>query len=69
MRPNTRYGDNRPKTINVTNTNTGKTVSVEVAEMKDNSITIFLANGKIILYKQGNIFVGNKFGMELTYTP
>jgi len=67
MRPNTRYGDDRPKSITVVNTNTGKKVEVEVAEMKDNSITIFLANEKIILYKQGNIFVGNKFGMELTY--
>jgi hypothetical protein len=69
MRPNTRYGDDRPKSITVVNTNTGKKVEVEVAEMKDNSITIFLANEKIILYKQGNIFVGNKFGMELVYNP
>jgi len=69
MRPNTKFGDNRPKTINVTNTNTGKTVSVEVAEMTDKTITIYLANEKIVLRKEGTAYVGNKFGMELTYTP
>lgn len=69
MRPNTKFGDNRPKTITVTNTNTGKKVEVEVAEMTDRSITIYLANEKIVLYKQSNAYVGNKFGMELVYTP
>lgn len=69
MRPNTKFNDNRPKKITVTNTNTGKKVEVEVAEMNDRSITIYLANEKIILMKQGLVFVGNKFGMELTYKP
>jgi hypothetical protein len=67
MRPNTKFGDNRPKTITVTNTNTGKKVEVEVAEMTDKAITIYLANEKILLYRQGVNYVGNKFGMELTY--
>lgn len=69
MRPNTKFGDNRPKTITVTNTNTGKKVEVEVAEMTDRSITVYLANEKILLYKKANVYVGNKFGMELVYTP
>ncbi len=69
MRPNTKFGDNRPKTITVTNTNTGKKVEVEVAEITDRSITVYLANEKIVLLKTGKHYVGNKFGMELTYTP
>lgn len=68
MRPNTRYGDDRPKTITLVNTNTGKKVEAEVTSMNDNSITVFLANEKIVLYKKGNNYVGNKFGMELVYT-
>jgi hypothetical protein len=67
MRPNTKFSDNRPKTITVTNTNTGKTVEVEIAEMTDTAITIYLANEKILLHKKGTIYVGNKFGMELVY--
>lgn len=69
MRPNTKYQDTRPKNITLTNTNTGKKVEVEVATMNDNTITVFLANEKIVLYKQGKNYVGNKFGMELVYTP
>lgn len=69
MRPNTRYGDDRPKRITLSNTNNGKKVEADVANMNDNSITVFLANEKIILYKKGNNYVGNKFGMELVYTP
>ena len=69
MRPNTRHGDDRPKTITLVNTNNGKKVEAEVASMNDNSITVFLANEKIVLYKKGNNYVGNKFGMELVYTP
>ena len=68
MRPNTRYGDERPKKITLVNTNTGKKVEAEVASMNDNSITVFLANEKIVLYKKGNSYVGDKFGMELVYT-
>jgi len=68
MRPNTRHGDDRPKTITLVNTNNGKKVEAEVASMNDNSITVFLANEKIVLYKKGNNYVGNKFGMELVYT-
>jgi|688.fasta_scaffold806816_2 hypothetical protein len=69
MRPNTKFGDNRPKTITVTNTNTGKKVEVEVAEMTNKAITIYLANEKIVLMNTGKHYIGNKFGMELTYTP
>lgn len=68
MRPNTHYGDDRPKIITLVNTNTSKKVEAEVASMNDNSITVFLANEKIVLYKKGNNYVGNKFGMELVYT-
>jgi hypothetical protein len=53
----------------VTNTNTGKKVEVEVAEMTDKAITVYLANEKIVLLKTGKHYVGNKFGMELTYSP
>jgi predicted ribosome-associated RNA-binding protein Tma20 len=69
MRPNTKYSNDLPKNITVTNTNTGKQVEVEVAEMTDTSVIIYLANERIVLYKKNNIYVGNKFGMELTYTP
>jgi hypothetical protein len=69
MRPNTKFRDNRPKTISLTNTNTGKTVDVEVAEMTDKVITVYLADEKIVLINNGKHYVGNKFGMELTYTP
>lgn len=70
MRPNTRLSiTDRPKSITVTNTNTGVKVEVDVASMNDDSITIFLANEKIVLHKQNSIFVGNKFGMELVYNP
>lgn len=69
MRPNIRYGDDRPSKITLVNTNTGKKVEAEVAEMNDNSITVFLANEKIVLYKKGNNYIGNKFGMELVYSP
>jgi phosphatidylserine decarboxylase len=68
MRPNTRYETDLPKKITVTNTNTGKKVEVEVANMNDTSITIYLANEKIVLYKKGSNYIGNKFGMELVYT-
>jgi hypothetical protein len=68
MRPNTRFGNELPKTISVTNTNTGKKVEAEVASMNDSSITIFLANEKIVLYKKGSVYIGNKFGMELVYS-
>jgi hypothetical protein len=69
MRPNTKYSNNLPKQITLVNTNTGKKVETEVATMNDNSITVFLANEKIVLYKQGKNYVGNKFGMELVYIP
>ena len=69
MRPNTNYSSNHPKNITVTNTNTGKQVEVEVAEMTDKAITIYLANEKIVLMSTGKHYVGNKFGMELVYTP
>jgi hypothetical protein len=70
MRPNTRYtAADKPSSIMVTNTNTGKKVEAEVANWSDTAITIFLANEKIVLHKQGDVFVGNKFGMELTYSP
>lgn len=68
-RPNTTRVSSIPETITVINTNTGKGVKVEAVNMTDKSVTIFLANEKIILYKQGNSYVGSKFGMELTYTP
>lgn len=67
MRPNTRFGNELPKTIKVTNTNTGKKVDAEVANWSDSAITIYLANEKIVLYKKGSVYIGNKFGMELTY--
>jgi len=70
MRPNTRYtAADKPKSITVTNTNTGKKVEADVANWTDTVITIFLANEKIMLHKHGSVFVGNKFGMELTYSP
>jgi phosphopantothenoylcysteine synthetase/decarboxylase len=69
MRPNTKYSNDLPKTITLTNTSTGKKVEVEVGQMNERMITVFLANEKIILYKQGNHFIANKFGMELVYTP
>jgi hypothetical protein len=69
MRPNTRYSNDQPKTITLTNTSTGKKVEAEVGQINDTAITVFLANEKIILYKQGKHFVANKFGMELVYTP
>ena len=55
--------------IPVTNTETGKTVSVDVAYRTNTSVTVYLAGEKIVLIKQGKHFVGNKFGMELVYTP
>jgi hypothetical protein len=67
MRPNTKFRDNRPKTISLTNTNTGKTVDVEVAEMTDKVITVYLADERIVLINNGKHYVGNKFGMELVY--
>ena len=67
MRPNTKYSNDLPKNITVTNTNTGKQVEVEVAEMTDTSVIIYFANERIVLYKKNNIYVGNKFGMELVY--
>ena len=69
MRPNTKYSNNLPKQITLVNTNTGKKVETEVATMNDNTITVFLVNEKIVLYKQGKNYVGNKFGMELVYSP
>jgi hypothetical protein len=69
MRPNTRYSssDGKDSTITIVNTNTGKKIETEVAHRTETTITVFLANEKIVLHKQGNIFVGNKFGMELVY--
>lgn len=69
MRPNTNYSNATPKTLMLTNTNTGKKVEVEVGAMNDKTITVFLANEKIVLHRQGDHFVANKFGMELTYSP
>lgn len=69
MRPNTHYSDNRPKEIVVTNTSNGRQIITEVTSSNDNSVTVFIANEKIVLHKTGNSYVGNKFGMELVYTP
>jgi hypothetical protein len=69
MRPNTKYSNNLPKQITLVNTNTGKKVEVEVGSINDKTITVFLANEKIVLHKQGDNFVANKFGMELVYSP
>lgn len=55
--------------IKITNTETGKTVEAQVASRSDDRITVFLANEKITLVKEGKVFVGNKFGMELVYSP
>lgn len=56
-------------TIKVTSTETGRTVEAQVASRSKDRITIFLANEKITLVKEGKVFVGNKFGMELVYCP
>lgn len=69
MRPNTHYSGNTPSSIQVTSTNSGKTITVEVASRSDNSITVFLANEKITLYRDGEVFVANRYGMELVYKP
>lgn len=69
MRPNIRYQDNRPTHISLENTSTGKKVQAEVASWSDNTITVFLATEKIVLHKQNDVYVANKFGMELVYTP
>jgi len=70
MRPNTSYSSNDGDTsILIENTNTGTKVVAEVAGRSDTSITVFLAGEKIVLIKQGDSYVGNKFGMELVYTP
>lgn len=69
MRPNTHYSDNTPSSINITSTNSGKTITVEVASRSDKAITVFLANEKITLYRDGDVYVANRYGMELVYKP
>jgi hypothetical protein len=69
MRPNIRNSDRRPTHIWLENTSTGKKVEAEVASWSDTAITVFLANEKIVLHPQNGVFVANKFGMELVYTP
>jgi hypothetical protein len=55
------------KTALLTNTNTGKTVEAEVADLKEGlSLNAYLANEKIQMRWNGKIYVGNMFGMELT---
>lgn len=69
MRPNIRNSDRRPTHIWLENTSTGKKVEAEVASWSDTAVTVFLATEKIVLHQKADIYVGNKFGMELVYTP
>ena len=55
------------KTAELTNTNTGKTVEAEVADLKEGvSLNAYVANEKIAMRWNGRTYVGNMFGMELT---
>jgi hypothetical protein len=53
----------------LTNTNTGKAVEAEIADLKEGvSLNAYVANEKISMRWNGKTYVGNMFGMELT-TP
>ena len=55
------------KTAELTNTNTGKTVEAEVADLREHvSLNAFLAGEKIPMRWNGKVYVGNLFGMEIT---
>ena len=69
MRPNMFNSSTDPTSINLTNTNTGKTVTAEVAHRDSKSITVYLGGEKITLFKKNELYIGNKFGMELVYKP
>lgn len=57
------YSDN----AKLTNTNTGKTVEAEIADLKEGvSLNAYVANEKISMRWNGKTYVGNMFGMELT---
>ena len=57
------YSDN----AKLTNTNTGKTVEAEIADLKEGvSLNAYVANEKIPMRWNGKTYVGNMFGMELT---
>jgi len=54
-------------TAQVTNTNTGKTVEAEIADLKEGeSLNAYVANERISMRWNGKTYVGNMFGMELT---
>ena len=54
-------------TLMLTNTNTGKQVKGEVADLKEGvSLNAYVANEKIPMRWNGKTYVGNMFGMELT---
>lgn len=54
-------------TAELTNTNTGKTVDAEIADLKEGiSLNAYVANEKIPMRWNGKTYVGNMFGMELT---
>jgi hypothetical protein len=51
----------------LTNTNTGKAVEAEIADLKEGvSFNAYVANEKIPMRWNGKTYVGNMFGMELT---
>ena len=54
-------------TAQLTNTNTGKTVDAEIADLREGvSLNAYVANEKIPMRWNGKTYVGNMFGMELT---
>ena len=54
-------------TATLSNTNTGKAVEAEVADLKEGvSLNAFVAGEKIPMRWNGKTYVGNMFGMELT---
>jgi hypothetical protein len=68
-RPNTNTGSNTPSSILLTNTRTGKQVQADVDQITESRVTVWLAQQRVTLVRQGTHYVGNVLGMELTYTP
>lgn len=54
-------------TATLVNTNTGKAVEAEIADLKEGvSLNAYVANERIQMRWNGKTYVGNMFGMELT---
>jgi hypothetical protein len=55
--------------IKVTNTSNGTTIETEAVVLNEDTVVVYVANERITLIRDGDHYVGNKFGLELVYAP